>query len=38
VLEVLGVDGACVVERGGGHGVVGDAVDEAGQSARISVM
>ena len=34
MLEVLGGDGAGVVERGGGQGVVGDPVDEPGQPAR----
>ena len=34
MLEVLGGDGAGVVERGGGQGVVGDTVDEPGQPAR----
>ena len=33
MLEVLGGDGASVVERGGGQGVVGDTVDESGQPA-----
>ena len=31
-MEVVGVDGSCLVEGGGGEGVVGDAVDLAGQA------
>ena len=34
VFEVLGVDGARVLDGGDGQGVVGDAVDEPWQSAR----
>ena len=33
VLEVLGVDGLCVVQGGGGERVMGDAVDLSGQAA-----
>ena len=31
-MEVVGVGGSCLVEGGGGEGVVGDAVDLAGQA------
>ena len=31
-MEVVGVDGSCLVEGGGGERVVGDAVDLAGQA------
>ena len=34
MLEVLGVDGAGIVECSGGQRVVGDAIDEPGQPAR----
>ena len=34
MLEVLGGDGTGVAERGGGQGVVGDAVDEPRHPAR----
>ena len=33
MLEVHGGDGAGAFRRGGGEGVVGDAIDEPGQSA-----
>ena len=33
MMEVVGVDGPCLVQRGGGQRVVGDTVDRAQQAA-----